>query len=137
MVLKSRFLSSIEDVKNSLILSQNEQIDLILNLQKKIEDVNCDIEGMISEQNAKKIKEHYSNLTEFGSFNINKMWNLKKKILPPKNDQISAKKDSTGNMVSDKKSLSRIYKDEYIKRLTPTPPYAGYEDIQILKKSII
>ena len=39
-------------------------------------------------------------------------------------------------MVYDKKSLLRLYKNEYLNRLTPKPPLPEYEDIQILKEQL-
>ena len=43
-----------------------------------------EIANLIAEQNAQKIKGHYSNMTDYGNFNVNKMWLSKKKILPTK-----------------------------------------------------
>ena len=53
---------------------------------EKIEKLDVEIADMISEQNAKKIKDHYSKMTEFGSFNVTKMWQSRKRILPAKSD---------------------------------------------------
>ena len=64
------------------------------------------------------------------------MWHLKKKILPNKNDQPTAKMDQKGNLISDKKSLLKLYKDEYIRRLTPKPLLSQYEKCQKLKDNL-
>ena len=64
------------------------------------------------------------------------MWNLKKKIIPSKVDQPTAKKDHSGNLVTEKNALLRLYKNEYIKRLSSKPPLPEYRECQILKEEL-
>ena len=136
LMLKSKYSNIIQNMKKSEYLGQNERISIILYIQTKIDKIESEIEDCISKQNALKIKEHYSNLTEFGSFNVIKMWNLKKKVLPSKNNVIVAKKDSSGNLITNKNSLLRLYRDEYIKRLTPKQPYSNLKEVQSLKNDL-
>ena len=60
----------------------------------------------------------------------------KKKVLPSKNNVIVAKKDSSGNLITNKNSLLRLYRDEYIKRLTPKQPYSNLKEVQRLKNDL-
>ena len=115
MIIKSKLLSQIDSLKSTISICRSDKIKQILNLQIEIEKIDLKIAGLIAEKNAFKIKSHYSNLTDFGCFNVTKMWQLKKKILPSKTDQPSAKKDQKGNLISDKKSLLNLYKEEYIR----------------------
>ena len=101
-MLRSEYLNIIQNVRKSHILDQKAKIPIILYIQTKIDKIETEIEMHISQQNAAKIREHYSKLSEFGSFNAIKMWSLKKKILPLQINQIVAKRDSSGNMISDK-----------------------------------
>ena len=117
-------------------MDQQQKMNLILNYQEKIEKIENEIANMISKQNALKIKEHYANMTECGFFNVTKMWKLKKQILPAKNSHPSAKKDAFGNLVTNKKSIISLYKDEYVKRLSLKPPLPQYKDGQILKERL-
>ena len=52
----------------------------------------------------------------------------------PPNDQPSAKKDPSGNFVTNRKSLLALYKQEFIKRLSPKPPLPVYYEGQKLKE---
>ena len=73
MVQKSKFLAKIEDLKKSQSVNQKVQVESILKLQEKIDIIDLEIATLISEKNAQKIKDHYSNMTDFGSFNVIKM----------------------------------------------------------------
>ena len=89
-----------------------------MDLQVQIEKVDEEIAKSISKQNAHKIQEHYANMSDFGAFNVVKMWKLKKKILPNRNDSPSSKRDSFGNLVSSRKGILALYKSEYIQNLS-------------------
>ena len=90
------------------ICDKNQLMKSILKHQNIIECLDIDIARLISEQNSKQILDHYSNLTDFGSFCCIKMWKLKKKILPNRNDHPSAKRDSSGNLATNKRSILNL-----------------------------
>ena len=68
----------IAEVKSMTCFEANVKIKIILHLENKVEILDREICDLISEKNAEKIRKHYSNLTDFGSFNIMKMWQGKK-----------------------------------------------------------
>ena len=122
MVQKSELRHKVEDLKKLLGNTKEHKMSEILKTQSEIEQLDEEITKIIAEKNANKIKEHYNGLTESGSFNVTKMWHLKKKILPLKNYQPTAKKDPSGNLVTNRKALLTLYKQEYIRRLASKPP---------------
>ena len=129
MVQKANFLAKIYEVKKCVYEEQYRKIEDVLYYHEKVEVLDVEIADIISEQNAKKIREHYCQMTEFGSFNVTKMWKLKKRILPDKTEKPSAKKDAYGNLVCDKKSILSLYRNEYIKRLSSKPPSPSTERV--------
>ena len=136
MVKKSNILSKIQKIKYDIYFDHKEKIKNILELEEKVQILDTEIENLVAKANAYKIKDHYAGLTESGSFNVLKMWSLKKKILPQKIDLPSAKKDQSGNFITDKNAILRLYKNEYIKRLTSKPPLPEYKEIQLLKDEL-
>ena len=45
------------------------------------------------------------------------MWKLKKKIMPRATEKVTAKKDSTGKLITNPEVLKKLYEDTYKKRL--------------------
>ena len=68
-------------------------------------------------------------------FNQSGTWALKKK-LAPKNaeDPPMAKKDTFGNLITDKKQLEKLYLETYIKRLKPNLITPGLESLEEMKE---
>ena len=90
---------------------------------------------MVLEKNAKQICAHYTNLTDFGSFDIIKMWQVKKKLFPGKYDRPTAMRDPSNNLICDKKSILNLFKNEFMNRLSYKPPLPQYKDAQLLKEN--
>ena len=61
---------------------------------------------------------------------------MKNKILPSKVSQPAAIKGPSGNLICDKNSLLRVYKNEYINRLSSKPPLSQYKEAQTLKEEL-
>ena len=91
------------------------------------------IANLSASRNSKIIKEHYSNLTDNGSFCVNKMWKLKQKLHMKKSDMPAAKFDPNGQLITTKNGLLSLYEEEFKKRLSQDPPHPGYESIKKMK----
>ena len=96
----------------------NGKIYKIVILKKKIESIDLLISLLTSERHARIIKENFSDLTEEGIFHLPKMWSLKKRINYHKSDVPTAKRDPSGNLVTNQRALKALYKNEYISRLS-------------------
>ena len=83
----------------------------MLLIKLEIEEIEIDISNLISNRNVEKIKEHYSNLSDSGSFCVPKMWGLKKKLNIKSGDVPTAKKDKAGNPITSKQGLLNLYKN--------------------------
>ena len=105
-------------------------------IEGKIQILDSEISNLVAKENASKIKDHFNGLTISGSINVIKMWNLKKKVFNNTCDQPSAKKDPSGNFITDKTSLLKLYKNEYMNRLSRKPPRSEYKDCQLLKEQL-
>ena len=67
-------------------------------------------------------------------FNQIGTWKLKKKLAPKNSaEPPMAKKDSLGNLISDKSQLENLYLDTYVNRLTPNKMAAGLESLEEMK----
>jgi hypothetical protein len=85
----------------------------------------------------KKNKDHFSTITDCtGSFNVPKMWGLKKKLNLNSNDVPSAKKDKGGNLVTTKNGLLALYKNTYVERLSHKSIRPELEDLKSLKENL-
>ena len=117
-------------------LSEIQKINTLMMIQELIEKVDEEIAVISSENNAKIIKEHFSFISEFGSFRQGRMWDIKKKLHLKKFDYPTAKCDKSGNLITSKSSLLSLYEKEYIERLSPKTPWAGYEDLHSLNENL-
>ena len=67
-------------------------------------------------------------------FNQLKTWNLKKKLAPKNTLEASAaKKDSQGNLITDRTKLEKLYLETYLTRLKPNEITPGLEQLEEMK----
>ena len=62
------------------------------------------------------------------------MWSLKKKLYSQNNEVPMAMKDESGNLVTNKTSLIKLYQKMYKKRLSHKQILEGWNDIKELKE---
>ena len=68
-------------------------------------------------------------------FNQAKMWNVKKKLMPKtSSDPPSAKRDKSGNLITDKKQIKNLLIDNYKERLKPNKIEESLEELEDLKE---
>ena len=108
--------------------SYYHKIYKIVVIKRKIENIEYLISLLSSEKNARMIKENFENLTEEGNFHIPKMWSLKKRINSQYSDVPTAKRDASGNLVTNQKALVSLYRNEYIHRLSPKSGISDLSD---------
>ena len=87
--------------------------------KNKLEVVEKDIADINAEENFKIIKEQVGHLVD-NTDNLNsiKMWNLKKKLCPLKSEQPVAKKNFSGELVTQPTKLKELYENTYKNRLS-------------------
>ena len=117
---KGIVLKSIEKLEKCLQVSgpkaSESIVEKILELKTRITTFDRFVSNSISEKNAKKIKDHFTNLTEEGHFSASKMWAIKKKLNLNKKDAgtPSAKFDAAGNLITTREGLLQLYRQTYI-----------------------
>ena len=105
----------------------------MIELKTRLEENENLICSLSSSKNADIIRNHYSNLTDDGCFNLPKMWALKRKLDVKGSGNPSAKKDKSGNLITTKAALLQLYKTTYIDRLSSKeiqPKFASLKDLK-------
>ena len=114
-----------------------EQSIILVSLQDNIDRLNAKIADICAEKNVKTIKDHFENVTDCnGSFNIPKMWGLKKKLNLTGKDIPAAKKDKAGNLITTKNGLLALYRNTYVDRLSHKSIRPEYEDLRTMKERL-
>ena len=83
-----------------------------MKVTEELENVDKDIADHVSAKNKKIVEEHLGwNDDPLLGFNQTKMWKMKKKLAPKNTlDQPAAKKDHSGNLITDKIQLENCMK---------------------------
>ena len=87
-----------------------------------LNDVKEDIAKICCDTNKRIVEDYLGSWNDaIGGFSQPKTWKLKKKLAPKNTfDPPAAKKDKSGNLITDKKGLESLYIDTYKDRLEPT-----------------
>ena len=110
---------------------------ILVSLQENIDQLDIKIADICALKNMKIIKDHYESVTlGDGSFNIPKMWGLKKKLSLKSSEGPSAKKDKSGNLITSKNGLLALYKNTYIDRLSHKNIRPEYEHLKSMKETL-
>ena len=132
-----KLLEQREEMKLKLSKEENnENLRVCLELEDTINDLDNKIGDICADKN-KKIAEDYLKHASDGieGFSEPSTWKMKK-LLAPKNDfdPPSAKLDTNGNLVSDLKSLEKLYLDTYLNRLKPNEMDGELKNLERLKE---
>ena len=83
----------------------------------------------LSSENKKQLENIIeSSETLSGRFCQTNFWKIKRKLLPRPHDPPMAKKDLSGNLITSKSSLKKLYLETYKRRLCPAA-VKGYTDL--------
>ena len=127
--MKSDFLDNPENIPS--------HAEILINLQEAVDCLDIKIADISAEKNMKTIKEHYEAITDSsGSFNLPKMWGLKKKLNFKSQDPPSAKKDQAGNLITTKNGILALYRKTYMDRLSHKPIRQEYQELKELKENL-
>ena len=83
-----------------------------------------------------KIESHAKSMALDGSFNNNKMWKLKRDIMPQKMAVPTAKYDQNGILVTNPSSLKRITLDAFVHRLRQRKILPELENLKTLREEL-
>ena len=71
-------------------------------LEDALDDLETEIAAECAQKHNEMITDNIKELTEIdGTFNNNKMWKLKRKIINKRSEPLCAKKDSSGHIISN------------------------------------
>ena len=123
-------------IDNLSKLENNDDIRGAEKVREDLNDVREDIAKICCETNRKIVEEYLGTWNDgIEGFSQPKTWKLKKKLAPKNTfDPPAAKKDKSGNMVTDKEGLETLYIDTYKDRLKPNTIADGLEDLKSLKE---
>ena len=101
----------------------------------ELETILEEIAEKCAQKNKDIIDEYFGSGDDgLDGFNQAKTWALKNKLSPKNADEPPmAKKDSKGNLITDKKLLEKVYMDTYIERLKPNKMAPGLENLEKLR----
>ena len=118
------------DMKMLALLKQRENLKLKISdlntvdkkvkrsYNQKLEAVENEIADLDAEEKVKVIKEHVGHLIDdTENLNCIKMWKLKKKLCPAKAVKPVAKKNQSGELVTQPAKLKEMYESTYKNRL--------------------
>ena len=87
-------------------------------LEDKLKELEESISQEHKQKQIKRLEDHLNAITDQeGKVNTTGVWKLRRKIFPKQHDQLSAKKDKYGNLVTNPEYIKKIYLDAYIDRL--------------------
>ena len=115
---ESDLLKEMTELKKDLLNNKNDdkkrnEIEVKLDYLKDEISTNC------SERNKNIFFEHINKLSDVDEgFNAPNMWKIKKKLCPKAGGPPMAKKDKSGNLVTDPEKLKSLYMDTYVERLS-------------------
>ena len=120
-------------------LSKLEHNDDFKGAEKTKENLDVvaeEIAQICCDKNKRIVEEYLGNQDDaIEGFSQPKTWKLKKKLAPKNTfDPPAAKKDQSGNLVTDKKGLEDLYLETYKNRLQPNKIANGLEDLKSLKE---
>ena len=140
MIAKSAIQIKIDDILKQVQDSPSDiaqQTKILVSLNSHIDRLDSKIADLCAEKNVRIIKEHFATITDdSGSFNIPKMWGLKKKLQLGTPNVPTAKKDKSGNLVTTKNGLLALYKQTYMERLSPKDIKPEYDALKNLKENL-
>ena len=101
-----------------------------------LNDVEEDIAKICCDTNKRIVDDYLGSWNDaIEGFSQPKTWKLKKKLAPKNTfDPPAAKKDKSGNLITDKKGLESLYIDTYKDRLEPNKIADGLDDLKHLKE---
>ena len=130
-----------------------EKIELRRHILKKIHNTNSAaerfeledrvkaIEEEISEEHKlkqiQKIQEQINSISDAdGRVNTSGVWKLRRKLCPKPLEQLTAKKDKEGNLVTDPATIKKIYLEAYEDRLKHRDIIPELEHYKILREQL-
>ena len=137
MLAKSQIQIKIDEILHQLEVDQSDVENSSLLVVRTCGSPRLKNSRFACIEKCRKIKDHFSTITDCtGSFNVPKMWGLKKKLNLNSNDVPSAKKDKGGNLVTTKNGLTALYKNTYVERLSHKSIRPELEDLKSLKENL-
>ena len=107
-------------------------------VENNLEKVNESISAILSDRN-KKFVNDFMEKDEDGLDGKNqaKLWKLRNKLCPKNNqDKPSAKKDPSGNLITDREALEELYLNTYVERLKPNPIEDNMRILKYIRKNL-
>jgi exonuclease III len=135
---RNETLTKIEERKNLLkklpnIKSPTERHET----EDQISKIEDEISDEYRKQQLKKVEDHLNTITDKnGKVNTAGAWKLRRKVCPKPLEQLSAKKDKTGELVTHPEKIKDIYLEAYIDRLKHREILPELEQLKALREQL-
>ena len=101
-----------------------------------LDKVNMLVAKLEAAKNKNKVQNYINEMTYEDKLSQNGFWNLRRKLCPKGREQISAKKDSSGNIVTEPEALKNLYVETYKRRLDHREMKPEFKDLLHLKNEL-
>ena len=135
---KNEAMKKIEERKNLLkklpnTKSPSERHETEDNISKIEEEISDEFKR----QQMMKVEDHLSTITDNdGKVNVGGAWKLRKKVCPKPLEQLTAKKDKTGALVTHPEKIKNIYLEAYTERLKHRKMLPELEQLKTLREQL-
>ena len=126
-----------EELKQKIAKSENnDDLKKEISFKAELEIVSKQISDVCSDRNKQTVKEYIGDMDPgLDGFRQIQTWGLKKNLCS-KNviDPPAAKRDASGELVTDRNELEKLYLKTYVERLTPNPINEDLKELKDLKE---
>ena len=106
-------------------------------LEDKVKDIEREISEEQRQKQIQRIQDQISAISDAdGRVNTSGVWKLRKKLCPKPLEQLTAKMDKEGNLVTDPESIKEIYLEAYADRLKHKNILPELENHKILREQL-
>ena len=106
-------------------------------LEDKLQNIEKSISDEFQQKQAQKVQEHLDAITDSeGKVNTSGAWKLRRKLCPKPLEQLTAKYDKAGNLVSNPEAIKDIYLEAYVDRLKHREISQELSELKVLREQL-
>ena len=135
---KDEMQEKIRERKDTLKkISNSKSATERFHLEDKVKDIEKEISEELRQKQVQKVQEQISAISDAdGRVNTSGAWKLRKKLCPKPLEQLTAKMDKEGNLVTDPESIKEIYLEAYADRLKHRDILPDLKHHKILREQV-
>ena len=124
-----------KELKKSLLSNKCMLVKTIIS--NLIENIELELSEMCAEENYKIISKQIKNISNLeGGLSKLKMWQVRKSVSPRAKDPPMAKHDTSGNLITTKEPLKKLYLETFVDRLRTRDIIPGLNYLKELNEEL-